>query len=167
MADYVSNKEFLAALIKRRESFVEGEDKPQISNYLGECIYQICNRLSYKSNFINYSFRDEMVSDALENCINYIDCFNHEKSSNPFAYFTQIAYFAFLRRIDAEKKQAYIKGKILQNSSIEELVDYDDQGNPVDFMGDIREQYYYNTQEYEDKMAAKKKPKTVRVALDL
>lgn len=119
MAHYVDNKEFLAALIERRAKVTEaeknGEPKPQVSNYIGECILKIANHLSYKPNFINYSYREEMISDGIENCLQYIDNFNPEKSSNPFAYFTQIIYYAFLRRITKEKKQTYIRGKMIQD----------------------------------------------------
>jgi hypothetical protein len=123
MAHYVNNKDFLDALIKYRDSVElakqEGRPKPIISNYIGECILKIANHLSYKPNFINYSYRDDMILDGIENCIQYIDNFNPDKSSNPFAYFTQIIYYAFLRRIAKEKKQSYIKGKLIQDMPFE------------------------------------------------
>ena len=105
---YVNNKEFTAAIIEHnmacREAVKKGVDKPRVSEYIGECIYKIATRLSTKPNFINYSYRDEMICDGIENCLQYIDNFNPDKSNNPFAYFTQIIYFAFLRRIQKEKK---------------------------------------------------------------
>src|SRR6056300_1576084 len=120
---YVNNKEFLEAIIQRKELIKEAEEAgaptPQISNYLGECILKIANHLSYKPNFINYSYREEMISDGIENCLQYIDNFNPDKSSNPFAYFTQIIYYAFLRRITKEKKQTYIRGKMIQDLPME------------------------------------------------
>lgn len=100
------------------ESKKNGTPKPKIPEYIGECVLLIANRLSTKPNFINYPFREEMVSDGIENCICYIDNFDPFKSDNPFAYFTQIIYFAFLRRIQKEKKQLYIKHKTLENSLI-------------------------------------------------
>ena len=119
MAQYVDNKEFLKALIERRDKVIEakklGKPKPQVSNYIGECVLKIANHLSYKPNFINYSYREEMISDGIENCLQYIDNFDPAKSSNPFAYFTQIIYYAFLRRITKEKKQIYIRGKMIQD----------------------------------------------------
>lgn len=119
---YVDNKVFLAAMIEYRNSVKlaekEGRPKPIIPNYVGDCMLKIATRLSYRPNFVNYSYRDEMISDGIENCINYIDNFNPEKSDNPFAYFTQIIYYAFLRRIQKEKKQLYIKHKSLENSFI-------------------------------------------------
>lgn len=123
MAHYVDNKEFLAALIEYRnkckEAKANGKPKPQVSNYIGECILKIANHLSYKPNFINYSYREEMISDGIENCLQYIDNFNPDKSNNPFAYFTQIIYYAFLRRITKEKKQTYIRGKMIQDLPME------------------------------------------------
>ena len=119
MAHYVNNKDFLDALIKHRDACAvakeEGKDKPIVSNYIGDCILKIATHLSYKPNFINYSYRDDMILDGVENCIQYIDNFNPDKSSNPFAYFTQIIYYAFLRRIAKEKKQSYIKGKLIMD----------------------------------------------------
>lgn len=123
MAHYVNNKDFLDALIKYRDACAlasqEGKDKPIVSNYIGDCILKIATHLSYKPNFINYSYRDDMILDGVENCIQYLDNFNPDKSSNPFAYFTQIIYYAFLRRIAKEKKQSYIKGKLIQDMPFE------------------------------------------------
>lgn len=117
MAHYVDNKQFLAAMVERRSLIAkaekEGTAPPRVSNYIGECILKIATHLSYKPNFINYSYREEMISDGIENCLQYLDNFNPDKSNNPFAYFTQIIYYAFLRRIAKEKKQTYIKGKMI------------------------------------------------------
>ena len=123
---YVDNKKFLAAIIERKELMAEseaaGDDPPRITNYLGECILKIANHLSYRPNFINYTYREEMISDGIENCLQYIDKFNPEKSTNPFAYFTQIIYYAFVRRIQKEKKQQAIKEKLLKESNIESRI---------------------------------------------
>ena len=122
---YVNNKEFLAAMIAYRESVelakTRGEPKPQIPNYIGECFLKIATHLSYKTNFINYIFIDDMISDGIENSIQYIHNFNPEKSQNPFAYFTQIIHYAFLRRIQREKKQLEIKNKIIERSGYDEI----------------------------------------------
>lgn len=91
------------------------EEEPKIPDYIGACILQICNKLSFKSNFINYTYRDEMIGDAMENCIVSIKSFDPDKSNNPFAYFTRIAYNAYVRRIQKEQKQQYIKHKNLGN----------------------------------------------------
>jgi len=126
---YVNNKEFLEALIvfkaKCAAAKEAGEQRPQISNYIGECFLKIATHLSYKPNFVNYMFREDMICDGIENCLQYIDNFNPEKSSNPFAYFTQIIYYAFLRRIQKEKKQMEIKNKILEKSGYDEVMHTD------------------------------------------
>jgi hypothetical protein len=123
MAHYVNNKDFLEAIIKMKEQVKEAEEKglpkPIVSNYIGECILKIATHLSYKPNFINYSYREDMILDGVENCIQYIDNFDPAKSNNPFAYFTQIIYYAFLRRIAKEKKQSYIKGRLIQDMPFE------------------------------------------------
>ena len=123
MAHYVNNADFLQALIEYRkqvaQAAADGKEKPIVSNYIGECILKIATHLSFKPNFINYSYRDDMILDGVENCIQYIDNFNPDKSNNPFAYFTQIIYYAFLRRIAKEKKQSYIKGKLIQDMPFE------------------------------------------------
>lgn len=119
---YVDNKKLYEEIKNYRVKFLEykatGTPKPQLPEYIGACILLIANRLSLKPNFINYSYREEMVSDGIENCISYIDNFDPEKSDNPFAYFTQIIYFAFLRRIAKERKQLYIRYKTMENSVI-------------------------------------------------
>ena len=98
---YVNNKEFLEALVVFKAKCLAakeaGESRPQISNYIGECFLKIATHLSYKPNFVNYMFREDMICDGIENCVQYIENFNPEKSKNPFAYFTQIIYYAFLR----------------------------------------------------------------------
>ena len=105
---YVNNKDFLAAMITYREEVRKAEekkkDRPIVPTYVGECIMKIATHLARKPNFVNYTFKEEMISDGIENCLQYIDNFNPDKSNNPFAYFTQIIYFAFLRRIQKEKK---------------------------------------------------------------
>ena len=120
---YVNNKEFLAAMIEWNERCViakdKGESNPPITNYIGECFLKIANHLSYRPNFINYTYREEMISDGIENCLQYVHNFNPEKSNNPFAYFTQIIYYAFLRRIQKEKKQSHVKNKIIENMNVD------------------------------------------------
>ena len=122
---YVNNKEFLAAIIDYKAQIVSaeerGEPKPRIPNYIGECFLKIATHLSYKPNFVNYMFKDDMVCDGVENCVQYINNFNPEKSQNPFSYFTQIIHYAFLRRIQREKKQMEIKNKILERSGYDEV----------------------------------------------
>jgi DNA-directed RNA polymerase specialized sigma subunit len=125
-AHYVDNKKFLAALIEYREQVVEAEkqglERPRVSNYLGECFIKIATHLSYKSNFINYSFKDDMISDGIENCLTAVGKFDPARSSNPFAYYTQVIYFAFVRRIQKEKKQQATKYKFLENIDIDQII---------------------------------------------
>ena len=124
---YVNNKEFLAALITYREDVeiakLRDRPKPVIPRYIGECFLKIANHLSFKPNFVNYMFKEDMISDGIENCVQYIHNFNPEKSRNPFAYFTQIIHYAFLRRIQREKRQLEIKNKILEKSGYSEVFD--------------------------------------------
>ena len=127
---YVNNKELLAALIDYRAQVAVAKTKdlpkPRISNYLGECFLKIATHLSYKPNFVNYMFRDDMISDGIENCVQYIHNFDPNKSKNPFAYFTQIIHYAFLRRIQKEKKQLEIKTKIIEKTGYDEVMMVDD-----------------------------------------
>lgn len=134
---YIKNSDFLKAIKEYKASVQEAEEsgdpKPQLPNYIGECILKIANHLSYKPNFINYTYRDDMISDGVANCLMYIDNFDPNKSSNPFAYFTQIIYNAFIRRIQKEKKQTLIKGKIIMDMPFDlfELQEHDEGGTYI------------------------------------
>ena len=126
---YVNNREFFDALLEYREKVAEAAandlPKPRITNYIGSCFLKIATHLSYKSNFVNYMYREDMISDGIENCVQYIHNFDPAKSKNPFAYFTQISYFAFLRRIQREKRQLDIKTKIVEKTGYESLMTSD------------------------------------------
>ena len=126
---YVNNREFLEAIVaykgRVRSAKESNSDRPRVPNYIGSCFLKIATHLSYKPNFVNYMFREDMICDGIENCLQYIDNFNPEKSSNPFAYFTQIIYYAFLRRIQKEKRQLEIKSKILEKSGYQEVMHTD------------------------------------------
>ena len=129
---YVNNKDFLHAIIQYKDKVAaakeKGEKKPPVGEYIGGCFLKIAQHLSYKPNFVNYMFKYDMIGDGIENCITYIDNFNPEKSQNPFAYFTQIIYYAFLRRIQKEKKQVDIKNKIIEKSGYSEVFTADEHG---------------------------------------
>ena len=134
---YVNNKEFLEALIVYRAKCAEAEEKgeprPRITNYLGECFLKIATHLSYKPNFVNYMFREDMICDGIENCVQYIKNFDPDKSRNPFAYFTQIIHYAFLRRIQKEKRQLDIRSKIIERSGFDEVMTADGHYNASDY----------------------------------
>lgn len=127
---YIDNEKFCKSMTewkKKVEEYEEsGEDKkPPLSDYIAECFLKIAEHLSHRPNFINYPFREDMIGDGVENCILYAHNFDPEKSSNPFSYFTQIIYYAFLRRIEKEKKQAYIKYKCMQMNDFDgKIVDW-------------------------------------------
>jgi DNA-directed RNA polymerase specialized sigma24 family protein len=124
---YVDNARFTEAVAEYVEEYKLAEEKgeqiPQMSNYIGECILKIATHLSRKANFVNYTYKEEMISDAVENCCNYITNFDIEKSKNAFAYITQICYYAFIRRITREKKQQKIKFKLIEEAGIPGLYD--------------------------------------------
>ena len=122
---YVNNKEFLAAMVEYTKNVNRAkrnkQPKPPVTDYIGSCFLKIANHLSYRPNFINYTFRDDMISDGIENCLQYLDNFNPRKSNNPFAYFTQIIYYAFIRRIQKEKKQVTIKNRLITESNYDDM----------------------------------------------
>tara|TARA_B100001057_G_scaffold480879_1_gene554251 strand:+ start:3188 stop:3706 length:519 start_codon:yes stop_codon:yes gene_type:complete len=159
---YVNNKEFLAAMVEYRKSVNKAKrkklSKPPVTDYIGSCFLKIANHLSYRPNFINYTYRDDMISDGIENCLQYLDNFNPEKSNNPFAYFTQIIYYAFIRRIQKEKKQTTIKQKMIAESN------YDDMtlqpGDDRDFKNQFTEFLKANLPKEDNSEPAPKKKKT-------
>ncbi len=163
---YVNNKEFTQAVAEFNEKVKLAESKgktpPQMSNYIGECIYKIATRLSTRPNFINYTYRDEMICDAIENCIQYIGNFNVEKSNNAFAYITQICYYAFLRRIQKEKKQVFIKQQMTMDITQDtfETIDGDTTGmtnTNVEWMQENMTQVQYEPRKSKRKTSTKTK----------
>ena len=168
---YVDNSKLLEVMSEYREQYLIAKDNdiepPPIPDYAGECFLKIAEKLSHRPNFINYAFREEMVSDGIENCVMYANNFNPEKSQNPFAYFTQIIYYAFLRRIEKEKKQLYIKYKTMNEfDSLEENSDTSSMESE-DFIStgaspltaDKRATIYDFIYAFEEKKRKKKKPK--------
>lgn len=135
--NYVNNKDLLNHLTLRRERNKirkeNGEEPEQIDDYLGFVLMEIARRLSYRPNFINYTFKDEMIGDAIENGLKVVDNFDPDKSNNPFAYITQIMWNAFIRRIQVEEKQQKIKGSLIREMPLEDLFaiqDHDEDGIP-------------------------------------
>ena len=144
---YVSNKDFFAAMVVYKEEINAWKEttnssdintRPRVPHYVGECIMKIATHLSHKPNFINYTFRDDMICDGIENCLQYIDNFDSNKSNNPFAYFTQIIYYAFLRRIAKEKKLLYIKYKASEKANIFGETSATQKGDYKNYNDDIK-----------------------------
>jgi hypothetical protein len=163
---YVDNKNLYSVIVKYKmdcaQAALNNQPKPVIPEYVGSCILLIANRLSTKPNFVNYSYRDEMISDGIENCISYFDNFDPTKSDNPFAYFTQIIYYAFLRRIQKEKKQIYIKHKTTENSFLfNELVEQGDNDDclytPTEFESENISDFIKAFEDNMDKKKIKRK----------
>jgi len=159
--NYVNNKDLLDALIeykkKCQEAEDQGDDLPTVPNYIGECIFKIANRLATKPNFSGYTYKEDMIMDGIENCLLYIGNFDHNKSSNPFAYFTQIIWYAFLRRIQKEKKQMYIRFKSSHNM-VAQGATY--ESNEVQLHLNTNADYINHfVSDYEEKLAKSKIPK--------
>jgi hypothetical protein len=164
---YISNKDFLTEMIKYRQAITKakraGEKKPQIPRYVAECFMKIAENLSHKPNFLSYTFRDEMVGDAIENCVMYVDNFDPTKSSNPFAYFTQIVYYAFLRRIQKEKKQLYVKYKSTETAGVLDEFELNENDD-----GTFRQfELYENISEFIENYENARKKKKVKKASGL
>lgn len=151
-AHYVDNKKFYEEIKKWKEECDHASanelDMPQCPHYLGECFVKISNHLAYKSNFVNYTYRDEMILDGIENCLRYADRFNPEKSKNPFAYFTQITYYSFIRRIKKEARQTDTKLNYLASIDLQQLLDEveGDSGN-YEYLKWVQEQVDINSKD--------------------
>ena len=165
---YVDNAKFLEAMIEYKAEYdnavKKGKELPQISEYLGSVFLKIAQRLSFRPNFINYAFKNDMISDGIENCLHYIHNFNPDKSNNPFAYFTQIIYYAFIRRIQKEKKQLYIKYKSMQNYEISpEYMDYDASNENMVSVNDYeKSDFKVMVDDFVDNFEKSKKKKTIK-----
>lgn len=159
--NYVNNKDLFAALQEYLHSCdvadAAEETIPVVPKYIGECIYEIATRLSSKSNFSGYTYRDDMVMDGIENCLTYIRNFNPEKSNNPFAYFTSIIWYAFIRRINKEKRQMYIRYKtssaLIGSGDIYFTGEHDESSPHINPAADHVNAFI---KDYEEKMMAKK-----------
>ena len=163
---YVNNKDFLKVLVEYKEKcrLAKENDKPKppIPNYIGECFLKIAEGYSHRPNFINYTYREEMISDGIENCLMYFENFDPNKSSNPFAYFTQIIHYAFLRRIDKEKKQLYVKYKSTEHIGIMdefEMLEFDDGTSRQFELYDNISEFIHNYEETRKKKKKANKPK--------
>jgi hypothetical protein len=148
---YVSNKDFSTAVVeyctKAQKSKSEGNPLPVVPDYIATCFLKIAEGLSHKANFVRYTYREEMVMDAVENCLKAIENYNIEAATrsgkpNAFAYFTQISWYAFLRRIQKEKKQQDIKLKFISEADVSEFLDEEGYGSvlsqPSPFVDTLR-----------------------------
>lgn len=160
---YVDNALLYSYMLKYRRAVEDARnkalDKPRVPEYVGECIIKIAERLSTQQRFINYSFRDDMIGSAILNCIKYIDNFDPDQYNNPFAYFTQIIWYAFVRYIKDEKKHSYVKQKSLQNAVINGMLS-DYQGGDDTHVGviDLDSEYMSSVvEDFEKKLKEKKK----------
>jgi hypothetical protein len=165
---YINNADFLKALIDYKEACKKAKKEkkpaPPIPNYIGECFMKIAEGLSHKPNFINYTYRDEMMADGIENCLMYFDNFDPTKSKNPFAYFTQIIYYAFLRRIQKEKKHLYVKYKATEQMGIldeMEMLEFEDGTTKQFELYDNIAEFIENYEEAKEKKKEVKKPKGI------
>lgn len=173
---YVNNAQFSAAVVEYvttvREAKANEEKLPIIPDYIAQCFLKIAEGLSHKSNFIRYTYREEMVMDAVENCLKAIENYNLEAATrsgkpNAFAYFTQISWYAFLRRIAKEKKQQDIKFKYMSQSGAEAFL-YDDttSGVSAHFIDTLRDKIdkikEYDTEIKEFAKVEKKRKRSVQ-----
>ena len=130
---YVNKEKFFKEIKKWKQRVLDArevdEPDPPSTEYMGECFLRISEHLVMRPNFINYTFRDDLVSDGVENCLLYAHNFNPEKSKNPFAYFTQIIYQSYVRRIVKERKLMHIKYLFVERSGILEELDPNSEGN--------------------------------------
>lgn len=181
---YVNNAQFSQAVVDYvtvlNEARDKGEPLPKVPDYIAQCFLKICEGLSHKSNFVRYTYREEMVMDAVENCLKAIENYNLEAATrtgkpNAFAYFTQISWFAFLRRIEKEKKQQDIKMKYINQSGIENFLDNelgDTQSRDVAqaFVDQLRiriDEVKEKDAEWKEVVKKERKKRTVKVDSDL
>lgn len=181
---YVNNAEFSQAVVDHvtivDEARKKGEPLPKVPDYIAQCFLKICEGLSHKSNFVRYTYREEMVMDAVENCLKAIENYNLEAATrtgkpNAFAYFTQISWYAFLRRIEKEKKQQDIKMKYINQSGIENFLDNelgDEQSAQVAqaFVDQLRiriDEVKEKDAEWKEIVKKERKKRTVKVDSDL
>ena len=181
---YVNNAQFSQAVVDYcttvKEAKESGKGQPIIPDYIATCFLKICEGLSHKANFVRYTYREEMVMDAVENCLKAIQNYNIEAATrtgkpNAFAYFTQISWFAFLRRIEKEKKQQDIKMKYMEQSGIENFLDQelgDAQSRQVAaaFVDQLRfriDEIKDKDKEWKEIVKKERKRRTVKVDSDL
>jgi len=171
--NYIDNEKLYKALVAHKANVklsLEAEtEKPRVPEYIGLCIYEISQHLSLSGNFVNYTFREDMVGDGYENCIRYLDNFNVEKYFNPHTYFTTICYWAFVRRIKDEKKQLYVKQKSLENSYLFGILEETQASDGKSYVGaDLDNEYMNNlVKDFESKLDENKKKTKPRAGVEI
>ena len=172
---YVNNADFFKHMKSHITSVKKAKKAkkptPKVPEFIGECIVSIANKLANKPNFMNYPFREEMIADGIENSLQYLNNFDPQKSSNPFAYFTQIIYYAFVRRIQKEKRHLYTKYRVVEEAMLNDTSD--DGSSPVQRYGsdyaDINmHEFVHNFEKGQDekKQKAKKAKENKKVGFD-
>ena len=158
---YVDNDKFLAALIEykiktdaaKAKGLTRNDAKwPRVPEYIGDCFLKIATHLAYRYNFIGYTFRDDMISDGIENCLTYVTNFDPERGKKPFAYFTQIAFYAFVRRIVKEQKQLATKYKYIESMDLHDMITQNQDS------GEFENEFLKYLQEQLDKVEESKRP---------
>lgn len=165
--NYIDKAKFHAEMTAYRVAAIEAEKtgapKPRVNNFIGKCLYDICNNMSYRHNFINYSFREEMVGDAIENCLSAVDNFDPaQEKQNPFGYFCLIAWRAFVRRIKKEEAQAYTKHKYYHTSGIHDMLAYSEDSKTAGVSVMNNDVSNRIIEKFESKMNSKKEVKAVK-----
>jgi hypothetical protein len=162
--NYINNADFCNALIEYKQqcdlAVLAGNPKPRMPNYIGECFIKLAEGLARRPNFFGYSYKDEMIADGIENCLTYFENFNPEKTLNPFAYFTRILWWCFVRRIQKEKKQQYIKYKATENFGILDEAELMELGDGQIKQIEVYDNMYEFIKKFEDN-ELKKSNKTV------
>lgn len=160
---YVRNKDLLGALVEYRKTLKtwngEGE-KPRVPEFIGQCIYLICARLGRRSNFARYTWNEDMVGDAIESCVLAVPNFDPAKSSNPFGYFSRVAWRAMVHRIETEHKQTFVKICNYENLHVVDRVS--EGGEPARVGNQFTDEFVRNFEEKMQRRRAKRRPKSAR-----
>jgi hypothetical protein len=165
--EYVNNAEFLEALNNYKQSVAEAESlglpKPRVPEYIGECILKITENIAKRPNFSGYTFKEDMIGDAIENCLLYLHNFDQESSKNAFGYFSKIVWYAFLRRIEKESTETYVKFKSLEASPL--FTDHKMESKKFVNLNKsvLNENTIHIIEKYEDKIHKRKKSRTTDV----
>ena len=122
MAQYINNRKLHDTLVAWKSACRAAQDEqrpnPDTPRYVAEAVMLIARRLATKSQFCMWPWVEDMIADAMLACFKAVRLFDPTKSQNPFAYFTQVAWNAFLARINAERKQTYLRLASWQSTAV-------------------------------------------------